>query len=889
VAIHYLSGGRDVRTNHILNPDFEIDASNWRPLNANSTIEVVDGHQFHGGKALKITGDGANPGDIYGAAYDGPLIAVADVRAPLTTGYPYLVASMSSDTASVIGTLGCFKYADSAGTLLTSAGKYCGTMTSTPKRSGMNIAAYIYGGLDNTNYLGPQIIFEHNGPGVYYVDAVMLTADYAEGDPGWPDFISGNRTNGVDGLNYAWTGAAHASTSTGTATRWVDLAETGAIGAIYTITGGGFIPSEPVRVTVTPAVANYSYWDTTANSDGTFQYSFAMPIHTGGTTKVRVSGSAAWMGYPYAEQDVTIPVPPPLVAPTTTAERKVNYFLDPRLQVTDAVTTLIKNYFHNPSPTASLDQYSAAGTASIALDPSVSIKGEGGVTVTSPDSVSGVTFALTYEWDSLNFTVYVRAHEAMTITGSQSSEFIMQDDQYVTVGWGDFGWGEPFDYTPGFSYTFAAGEVRRFRIYSNVLRTYQGGTYPGVGDINFQWHLKGSGTFDVDAVWVGGGVDDGVDPDGFPGGVDSIPNAPLFFSGDTPDDDTYTYAWEGMPNASVSVKNAAQTKYLRTWNVLPGREQGYIFQLPGGEKVAAVQSAWGESARDSTYFTADGPADGVGEDLKYLGLVEGKHYALSFDLTSAMENYVEGYIGGAWDQMWLTADDAYLGIPMGHPLERRLTIPFTVGADAAKVSADLYRDWVTGYHFIDNVSLVEIDFHMPQYEDAQSGVPGTLDILALGAVAGGAYTAIADTPLDPDDYYRAEYQAEVDGAWTTITEVLHDADNKSDMREWSFTIPEGAVGARLAWFVASGWPYFNLYSTPIPFFDGDTPDGDGLWYWWDGTPGESASIRSTTPPPEPPSTSIVARVLFGGVPVPVSDMRVKMGTEHIHVIGWQIT
>lgn len=895
MAIHYLSSGRDVRTNHILNPDFEIGAGYWRPINSNSTIEVVEGHQFHGGKALKITGDGMNAGDRYGATYDGPLgsLFVADIRAPLTTGSVCLVASLSTDTPSTIGYLASFRYPDATETVISGGSKYVGAVDGTPKRFGMDIGSYLSGGLNNTHYIRPQVNFEHDGPGVYYIDGIMVTADYKEGNPGWPDFISGNRTNGVDGLNYAWTGTPHASTSTGTAVRWVDLPETSEIGATYTVTGAGFIPSEPVRVMVIPPIAKSTYWDTTANADGTFEYSFTMPTHTGGATKVRVSGKSAWDAHPYAEQVVTVPVPPPLDPPPTTATQKINYFLDPRLQVTEGQTVLAKNYFLNPSPTDTLNQYSAAGSASIALDPDASIKGEGGVTVTSPDVNSGVTFSYTHDRNGnkdVNFTVYVRAHDAMTITGSDSADYTLQEDQYTTVGWGDFGWGETYSYVPGFSYTFAAGEVKRFRIYTRVTLPWQGGSYPGVGDIHYQWHLKGTGTFDVDAAMVGGGVDDGVDPDGFPGGVNSIPNAPLFFSGDTPDDATYTYEWEGAPDASVSLKKAAQTKYLRAYNApSPALEPSYILELPGGERVAAVQGAWGESATNNTYFTADGAADGVGEDLRYLGLTEGKHYALSFDLTSAMENYIEGSIGGAYDQLWVESLDASLGIPMNHPLERRVTIPFTVGAESADVYGSLYRNWETGYHLISNVALVEIDLRMPQFEDSNRGVAETLDILALGAVPGGTYIATADEPLEePADYYRAEYQAVAEGPWTTITELRADAANPYGMREWTFTIPEGAVGARLGWFSTNSWPYLNLYSAPVPFFDGDTPDGDGYWYWWDGTPGESASIRSTTPPPEPPG-AIVARVLMGGEVVPVSDMRVKIGSEHIRVIGWRIT
>jgi hypothetical protein len=893
VTIHYLSSGRDVRTNHILNPDFEIDASNWRPLNSHSTIEVVDGHQFHGGKALKITGDGLDSGDRYGATYDGPVgsLAVADIRAPLTTGNVSLVASMSTDTAATTGYLGSFRYAEAAELTISGGSKYLGTVTSTPKRFSMDIGSYVSGGLDNTHYVRPQISFDNNGAGVYYIDAVMLTADYFEdySGTGWPSFISGNRTNGEDGLDYAWTGTAHASTSTGTATRWVDIPDTGVIGGTFTVTGDDFIPNEFVRVWVLPEVATSTYWDTTANADGTFEYSFTMPEHTGGATRVRVAG-AVFGNHPGAEQVVTIPTPPPLSPPPTTSTQKINYFLDPRLERTDGMTTLAKNYFFNGSPIDSLSGFTAAGTATIALDPTSAIKGVGGIKVTSPDAVSGIEIRPqdpgTFADDEPAFTVYVRAREAMTVTASVSADYT-QWTLTDNFGWGDFGWGEPYTYVEGWSHTFAADEVKRFRVMPKIKSTTSGGTYPGGNpgpDIGWVLQLFGDGEFDIDGVWFGAGVDDGVDPEGFPGGVYNIPDAPLFFSGDTPDDDTYTYEWEGTPRASISLKKAARTKFLRSYNAGIDTEQNYILELPGGEKVAAMQSAWDEEGSDTSYFTADGRADGVGEDLRFLGLTEGTSYALSFDLTSAIENYNEGYVVGLWDQAWVTShDDAYIGIPMSHPTERRITIPFTVGAGSAEVSMSCYRNWYTGYHIIDNVSLVEIDFHMPQYWDAEYGVPGTLDILAAGAVAGGTYTALADAPLADGDYYRAEYQAEAEGAWTTLTEVLYDADNKSEMREWTFTIPEGAVGARLAWSVADGSPYLNLYSTPVPYFDGDTEDADGFWYWWTGTPGESASIRSTEPPSGGPGVPIGAQVFVDGVGITAAEFRIAFGMQVVAI------
>lgn len=880
MPITYLSSGRDVRTNHILNPDFEIDAAYWRPLNANSTIEVVTGHQHNGAKSLKITGNGADFSDRYGATYDGPGILVSDVLGDVP-GSVWVVASTSRDaanTGTTIGYLGAFKE-DGAGNILNSGAMWLGTQGTDVRRAAFTPASYITGGFAPTDYVRPQISFENtaSGTNVFYIDAVQVTADYwaGYGSPGWPDFISGNRTDGDDGLAYAWTGTPHASTSTGTALRWVDMPAVGEIGETYTITGAGFIPSEPVRVMVMPEIADNTYWDTTAEPDGTFEYSFTMPVHTGGITTVRVSGSAAFMGQPYADQEVIIPVPPPISAPPTTGTQKVNYFLDPRLEITDAETIIAKNYFHNPSPTSVLTGFSAAGTASIALDPTSAIKGAGGIKVTSSNAGSGIEIRPQEEQvksdTSPTFTVYVRAREAMTITGSVYADYTMWPPENDCPGWGDFGWGEPYTFVKGWSHTFTAGEVKRFRVMPSIKSTGSGGTYPGIGDIGWALQIFGDGEFDIDGVWFGGGVDDGVDPDDFPGGEWEIPNAPLFFSGATANTDDYTYEWEGLPDASVSIQKARRPKYIRSsgWSFDRSMELVYLIDQPGGETAVAMVSDWDESSSSNVYFTTDGPADGVGEDLKNLGLVEGKHYAISFDLKSVMENYVEGYIGGVWDQLWFEADDAYLGIPMDHPLERRLTVPFTVGSGAAAVSVYCGRNWYTGYHLVDKVSIVEIDFNT-----AYSGNEvEELDILAAGAVPGGTYTAIADSaPAAVDGYYRAE--ALTVSGWTTLTEMLYDPDYKSDSVELTFTIPADASGARLSW--SANWgPSIYLYSVPIPYFDGDTPDGGGFYYSWSGTPGESASIRSTTPPGPPPE--IDARVWVGGTEQNVAEIRVVTG------------
>lgn len=563
----------------------------------------------------------------------------------------------------------------------------------------------------------------------------------------------------------------------------------------------------------------------------------------------------------------------------------VNLWPDPKLQTTDGMTLLGQNEFENPTPTDSLAGFVSEGTATIALDPTSSIRGDGGVKVISPNSSSGIrisaspgVFVLPAYNDDINFTVYIRAREAMTITAVVDADYELWDltQPYSAVGWGDLGWGEPYSYVPGLSYTFAANEVKRFRVLTRVKRVQSGGTWQyGTGLVGWKFHFHGTGTFDVDAVHQGYGVDDGVDPAGFPGGVYTIANAPLFFCGDTPDDDTYSYSWLGLPRASASLKHGHQLKYLH--DDFGGTEEGseplYAITLPGGEKAGAHQSGWDHSSGSSADFT-DGTLSG--KDLKALGLDVGKSYVLSYDFVSMMENYIEGYIGGSWDQIYVEAGpNSYLGYPLDHPQRTRVNLPFTVTADPILAYEQVYRNWDTGYHAITSVSIFEVEFVMPQWSGAEFGspefgTPGTLDLLAQGVEPGKTYLANTDRQLDAGEYYRFEYQVS-GGSWVTLSESLYDADYKSETYIWEFTVPEDATAFRFS-LSKNGYASLDVFSKPPEFFYGDTPDEEGFIYSWAGAPGESASIMS-----EAIEASIEARIFISGIAVEVTDIRIVSG------------
>lgn len=564
----------------------------------------------------------------------------------------------------------------------------------------------------------------------------------------------------------------------------------------------------------------------------------------------------------------------------------VNLWPDPKLQTTAGTTVLAENFFQNPSPTSALTNFTADGTATVTLDAGSSIKGPGGVKVISPDTSSGLRITAFPGWtpnyEHVGFFVYVRAHAAMTVTASIDADYVLWDPVAGDLGWGDYGWGETFSFVAGASHTFAAGEVKRFRGYARVKRSTSGGTWISgtSGEVGYKLHLKGTGTFDVDAVYQNAGVRESADP--LAGGV-GIPTAPLWFDGSTADDATFTYEWTGTPEASTSRKLGLQTKYLRAPHagVTAGHEPTYTMALTGGEKAGVLQSGWTKAATSYASFTSTG--DPAAEDLKPLGLEVGKSYVLSYDFVTLHENYLEGSVSGGWDSFYgLAGADGYIGYPMEYPQRQRINLPFTVDSSALEAYAQVYRNYETGATALTSVSLFEVAFHMPQWSSPAFGQPGygvagTLDLLAQGAVAGGSYNANTDRRLNAaGQYYRFEYQTGGGGSWTTLAESVYDAGYVSDSYAWEFTVPADATALRLA-HNNNGTFRLDLYSTPPEFFYGDTPDGGGYTYSWSGTPYDSSSIRSEA------STGPTAQVFTGGVAKNVSEMRVVVGGSLVPV------
>lgn len=516
-----------------------------------------------------------------------------------------------------------------------------------------------------------------------------------------------------------------------------------------------------------------------------------------------------------------------------------NLWPDPHMQQQGAEAITAYNHFLNPSPVASLSSYAVKGASTVNLNPAASIKGAGGLTVVSPDAASGVTLlpnpALPvttspasggYYPNQQTMTAYVRAHSAMTVTVSATADYQMLPG--YAIGWGDFGWGEPYSYVDTASYTFAAGEVKRFRmiagVYPKDLLKPAGWPVGTSTPTGLKFHVHGTGTFDLDAVGQYDWVDDGVDPDYYPGGAYEIPNCPLWFDGNSPARGTTWFEWEGAPNASISVQKTLRAARLDTASTGGGIHQNnFPTTLLGGEQAVEMQGPWNYSDRSTAYF--------VGEDRNYdmkqvLSLEAGKNYCLSADLVSTYEGYFEGYPEGLWDSSWLTvqcASDDYMYSPHGKsPYRQRLDIPFPVVVDD-EIWFDFssYRNWQTGSFFMTNVAVNEIT-HVTRRIFLNPGDVTEVDMLAEGVQPGARYKFVTENSLSVGGYYLIEYKSGgPESLWyrlggMTYEEQVGDYQEITAYKTFDVVIPEDTTELR---FRSTPTAYCRMYAfTPPPPF-----------------------------------------------------------------------
>lgn len=516
-----------------------------------------------------------------------------------------------------------------------------------------------------------------------------------------------------------------------------------------------------------------------------------------------------------------------------------NLWPDPHMQKQGAECVTAYNHFLNPSPVASLSSFAVKGASTVSLSPSASIKGAGGLTVVSPDAASGVTLIpnpalplteqgqapLNYYPNQQTMTAYVRAHSAMSVTISASADYEMLPG--YPIGWGDFGWGEPYSYVDNATYTFAEGEVKRFRMIAGVYQkdALKPAGWPRTEGVptGLKFHVHGTGTFDLDAVGQYDWVDDGVDPAYYPGGYYEIPNCPLWFDGNSAPVGPAWFEWEGAPNASISIQKALRSAHLDS-----GGEGGGIHQnsfpttLAGGEQAAELQGAWNYVNSSAHYF--------VGEDRNYdmkqvLSLEAGKNYCLSADLVSTYEGYFEGYPEGLWDSSWLSiqcASDDYEYTPNGNsPYRRRLEVPFPVVAvDEIWFDFTQYRNWQTGSFFLTNVAVNEIAHVTPRLTAYDT--TSTIDMLAENVQKGARYKFAVNNSLRVGGYYLIEYKAGgAESPWyriggMTYEEQVGDYQEITSYKTFDVVIPDDTTELR---FRSNPAHYTNVwaYTPPPPF------------------------------------------------------------------------
>jgi hypothetical protein len=392
----------------------------------------------------------------------------------------------------------------------------------------------------------------------------------------------------------------------------------------------------------------------------------------------------------------------------------------------------------------------------------------------------------------------------------------------------------------------------------------------------------------VDGITQTMGVDDGAGDD-----LDSIPNAPLFFDGDTPDDDNFSYSWHGTPHDSPSLQYAAIPKYAGNvpydydWgDDLPIVPDGaFQYTAPGGEVRVAHRSSI-MFGRNSLVL-----GDGTNPDIRDLELEPG-NYVVSFDYVQDYTTYFFGYEEPDWacNGYFLIYDrDPALSYPANRkqymplngftPYRKRFYAPFPVTETSRmEICWDLGQNWMTGDVYITNVAINSIENIHNIYNGLDLEVSGNYDLMALGVEAGKSYHINAE--YTGTVVGTVEYKVGA-GSWTTLAESYIGPQTEPDQAlgdYYAFTVPADATEVRLSLSdPAIGVDTFDLFDAPPAFFDGDTPDGGGYTYSWSGTPYDSASIRSDA------AAGPTAKVFIGGTAVNITEMRAVVGGSLIPI------
>lgn len=564
-----------------------------------------------------------------------------------------------------------------------------------------------------------------------------------------------------------------------------------------------------------------------------------------------------------------------------------NYWPDPDFRTTERTGWIMANAFPNPTPTVDLTHWAAVSGGSITRTADAALFPENsyGCRVVNGVILTGAnTSSPNSDWC---FTGRIRASEAMTITMSAEMADPAQTMFIRNSGWGNFGWGEDSTgYATGLSKAFEADEECLFRIYCGES------SMTIVPNHQVLLTISGTGTFDLDGIVQSVGVDDGVGDEGPLS--DGVPNAPLYFSGDTPDDDNFTYSWYGTPHDSPSLQHANVAKYAGDapydWTysdempIVP--DASFQCTAPDGEHRLGYRSPFMFGRNELVL------GDGTNPDIRGLGLEPG-NYVVSFDYVQDYTTYIYGYEEPDWAcnaylQIW-DVDPAnttsasqrkqYMPLNGFTPYRKRFYAPFPVTETSIiEIWWDIGQNWVAGDVFFTNVAINRIEniHHIKGGLDLE--VSGNYDLMALGAEAGKSY------------HINVEYWEPVIGtvesrvgvgSWTTLADSYIGPQVSPDEAlgdYYAFTIPADATEARLRLSdPAIQIDTFDLFDAPPEFFDGDTPDGGGFAYSWTGTPYDSASIRSEA------AAGPTAQIFTGGTAKTVSEMRALVGGSLIPI------
>lgn len=192
------AAGTDVvRTNLVINPSAEADASQWTGV-VNCAVARSTAASFSGSASIAMTASGST--DVQAAASGSGTSGI-----PVTAGSPYTFSVYISSATVSRAAFTRLVWYNSAGTLVSFVdGSSSATQVGTFSRRSITSTAPA-----TAAYVQLRIFFPSSAPSeVHYLDAALFEKSSTLGD-----YFDGSTPDAL-GIDYGWTGAANASTST---------------------------------------------------------------------------------------------------------------------------------------------------------------------------------------------------------------------------------------------------------------------------------------------------------------------------------------------------------------------------------------------------------------------------------------------------------------------------------------------------------------------------------------------------------------------------------------------------------------------------------------------------------------------------------------------------